>query len=136
MNKAAEKKILVVEDEEPLRRILADELLEAGFQVVEAKNGAEGLEVAIAEKPDLILLDIVMPKMDGMNMLKRLRKHKWGKSVKVILLTNLENDSGKTIEAARYGVYEFMVKSRWKMKGVISYIRSKFHLDDIPVIVK
>ncbi len=131
MNKAADKKILIVEDEEPLRRILGDELLEAGFQVVEGKNGEEGLEVAINEKPDLILLDIVMPKMDGMNMLKRLRKHKWGKTAKVILLTNLENDSGKTIEAARYGVYEFMVKSRWKMGGVVSYIRSKFHLDDI-----
>jgi two-component system alkaline phosphatase synthesis response regulator PhoP len=128
MTTPADKKILIVEDEEPLRRILAEELAEEGFPVVEARNGEEGLASALEQKPDLILLDIVMPKMDGMNMLKKLRKDKWGKTASVMLLTNLDNDAGKTIEAARFGVYEFLVKSRWKMKEVIKRIKEKFHI--------
>jgi len=126
--KASDRKILVIEDEEPLRRILAEELRDKGFNVFEGKNGEEGFKVAVAERPDLILLDIVMPKMDGMTMLKKLRKDKWGKKASVMLLTNLDNDAGKTVEAARYGVYEFLVKSRWKMKEIMVRIKEKLRV--------
>ncbi len=122
------KKILIVEDEEPLRRVLVEEMLDEGYAVFEGKNGIEGLQAALKEKPDLILLDIVMPKMDGMKMLKNLRKDKWGKKASVILLTNLDNDAGKTLEAAKYGVYEFLIKARWKLKEVKARIREKLHI--------
>lgn len=56
------------------------------FHALGAKDGEEGLELALKEKPDLILLDVIMPKMDGMTMMKKLRKDNWGKKVPIILL--------------------------------------------------
>ncbi len=83
------KKILIVEDEAPLRAILKDNLLYEGFAVIEARDGKEGLSLAKKEKPDLILLDILMPKMDGITMMEKLRKERWGRNIPIILLTNL-----------------------------------------------
>jgi two-component system alkaline phosphatase synthesis response regulator PhoP len=86
------KKILVVEDELAYLKLLNSQLTEKGYQVIEAINGKIGLEKAKSENPDLILLDIRMPVMDGMAMLDALRKEEAGKKTKVIMLTNLEPD--------------------------------------------
>ncbi len=86
------KKILVVEDELAYLKLLNSQLTEKGYQVIEAINGKIGLEKAKSENPDLILLDIRMPVMDGMAMLDLLRKEEAGKKTKVIMLTNLEPD--------------------------------------------
>src|SRR3954469_11158405 len=87
------QKILIVEDEEPMAVTLADNLVNAGFlEPLRAHNGDEGLKMALSELPDLILLDIVMPKADGMTMLKKLRADINSKNLKVILLTNLTAD--------------------------------------------
>src|SRR3990167_306592 len=86
------KKILVVEDELAYLKLLHDQLTAKGYEVLEAKNGKAGLEMAKNEKPDLILLDIRMPIMDGMTMLGLLRQDENGKNTKVIMLTNLEPD--------------------------------------------
>ena len=75
------KKILIVEDEEDMLRALVDELGHEGFETLEAKNGKEGLSIALKERPDLILLDILMPEMDGMAVMKHLRGDVWGKKV-------------------------------------------------------
>ena len=84
------KKILIVEDDEPIIFSLSKKLeLFKTVKVLCARNGEEGLSMALVEKPDLILLDIVMPEMDGIEMLRRLRKNDWGKTVKVIILSNL-----------------------------------------------
>jgi CheY-like chemotaxis protein len=87
------KKILVVEDELAYLKLLKTQLTEKGFEVTEAVNGKEGLEKAKTEHPDLILLDIRMPVMDGMTMLDLLRKEEATKKMKVIMLTNLEPDN-------------------------------------------
>lgn len=86
------KKILVVEDEIAYLKLLNSQLTEKGYTVIEAINGEKGLEMAKKENPDLILLDIRMPVMDGMVMLDLLRKEEMGKKTKVIILTNLELD--------------------------------------------
>lgn len=86
------KKILVVEDELAYLKLLNDQLSKRGYDVIEAKDGKEGLTLAKDMRPDLILLDIRMPVMDGIAMLDELRKDEYGKSVKVIILTNLEPD--------------------------------------------
>ena len=86
------KKILVVEDELAYLKLLHSQLTKKGYEVIEAKNGKEGLEKAKSDKPDLILLDIRMPVMDGMTMLGLLRKQETDKKAKVIMLTNLEPD--------------------------------------------
>lgn len=91
------KKILVVEDELAYLELLKARLDEEGYEVEAAVNGKEGLEKAKEWKPDLVLLDIRMPVMDGMTMLGLLRKEEVGRNMKVILLTNFEPD-GKIIE--------------------------------------
>lgn len=118
------KKILIVEDETSLRNALRDKLGLEGFIVLEAKNGEEGLDVALRDHPDLILLDIIMPKMDGLTMLKKLREDVWGKNTKVILLTNL-SDNEKVSEALLQGSYDYLVKSDWKIGDVVAKIRAR-----------
>jgi DNA-binding response OmpR family regulator len=86
------KKILIVEDELAYLKLLNSQLTGKGYAVIEASNGKSGLEAAKKEKPDLILLDIRMPVMDGMTMLELLRKQETDKKAKVIMLTNLEPD--------------------------------------------
>ena len=65
------KTILIVEDEVPMIKALVDKFRREGFAVLEAGDGEDGLKIAMEKRPDLILLDIVMPKMDGMDMMKR-----------------------------------------------------------------
>ncbi len=86
-----QKRILLVEDEAPLRRIFSQRLQKRGFQVLEASGGLEGLEIALKKIPDLILLDIIMPGMNGLTMLRKLRKVHQGKNIPVIILSNVEN---------------------------------------------
>lgn len=82
----------IVEDDASERNALRDELTLKGFSVLEAKDGEEGLEIALREYPDLILLDIRMPKMNGMAMLHKLRQDTWGKKTPVIILTNYDTN--------------------------------------------
>lgn len=115
------QQILLVEDEVSLRQILAEKLRIEKFSVLEASNGKEGLELSLERHPDLILLDIVMPVMDGLSMLQELRKDEWGSNVPVILLTNL-NDSTKEFESMEMGAFGYLVKADWKIDDVIAKI--------------
>ena len=118
------KTILIVEDEQDLREALADKLTREAFTVLEAKNGKEGLDKALGEHPDLILLDIVMPEMDGMTVLRKLREDTWGKTVPVILLTNLSATEESIIEEmVKYAPSHYLVKSDWKIKDVVEKIK-------------
>ena len=118
------KTILIVEDEEPLQLVLNDVLAVEGYNVLEAKDGLEGLEVATKEHPDLILLDILMPKMGGLEMLKKLREDEWGKKVPVIVLTNL-SDNEDVAKAMEGDVFEYFVKTDIKIDEVIKRIKEK-----------
>lgn len=84
------KKILVVEDDLSYQHLLKDQLIKNGYEVIITTCGNEGLELSKKHRPDLILLDIKMPKMDGMEMLTELRKDIKGKIIPVIILTNIE----------------------------------------------
>ena len=118
------KTILIIEDERSLREALRDKLTREGFSTLEAKNGEEGLDVALREHPELILLDIVMPVMDGMTMLKQLRENAWGKNVKIIILTNL-SDIEKIADSVKNEVYDYLVKTDWKLEDVVTKIRER-----------
>ena len=123
------KRILIVEDEQDIREALVDKLTREGFETLEAKDGVEGLESALKEHPDLILLDIVMPKMDGMTMMKKLREDQWGGSVPIILLTNLSATDEKIIK----GMVEdepayYLVKSDWKIKDVVQKVKETLEM--------
>ena len=85
-----------------------------GLIVHEAENGREGLDAALELHPQLILLDVIMPGMNGMDMLKELRRDEWGQSASVVLLTNLGET--ESIENARkFGVENYLVKSDWSL---------------------
>ena len=115
------KKILIVEDEPSMMRILSEKLTEESFEVLETKNGKEGLDTALKIHPDLILLDIVMPVMDGMTMLRKLREDVWGKDARVLILTNLSN--GTVADAVEQGVHEYLVKADWKLEDVVKKVK-------------
>lgn len=117
------KSILVIEDERQLRGALRDFLVQNGFSVLEADNGEVGLDVATREHPNLILLDIVMPKMDGMTMLQLLRDDPWGKAVPVIILTNLSaSDEKRNQSVAELLPSFYLVKSDWKLENLLEKI--------------
>lgn len=119
--------ILIVEDEPQVIRLLSEHLYEAGFLIVKAMDGKEGLKKSLNEKPDLILLDIILPKMDGLTMLKKLRQDKWGKDAKVIILTNLSD--GATVDTAlQNGVYDFLVKADWKLADVVRKVKERMEV--------
>lgn len=116
--------VLIVEDESDLRQLLRTKIESEEFNVLEAENGKVGLETALAQHPDVILLDIVMPIMDGLSMLKDLRQNDWGKSVPVIILSNL-SEVEKISAGMEENVYDYLVKSDWEPDDVIDLIRKK-----------
>lgn len=119
------KTILIVEDEEVLSNVLKAEVEKAGYGVLTANDGEQGLQLALKEHPDLILLDIVTPKMDGLTVLRELRKDEdWGKKAEVILLTNVI-DEESVAQAIEQGAFEYIAKSSVKMKDIVERIKSK-----------
>jgi DNA-binding response OmpR family regulator len=82
-------KIAIVEDDQAISQMYRIKFEAEGYTVETADNGKLGLELAEAMKPDMILLDLMMPEMNGDEMLEKLRKTTWGKSIKVVILTNM-----------------------------------------------
>jgi len=103
------KKILVIDDEPMVIRMATDALTGRGFTVVSAPNGYEGLIAARGENPDLILLDVVMPDLDGHEVLKRLRKDDRTKDIPVIHLSAV-GDFDKQLEAMQDGSADYITK--------------------------
>lgn len=122
------KKILIVDDDATSQQALTDKLTKSQFEVLAAVNGKDGLKMALKEKPDLILLDLVMPVMDGMTMLSKLREDKWGKTAKVIILSNL-SDAEKVSAAVQKGTYDYLVKVDWKLEDIINKIKRQLEIE-------
>ena len=119
------KTILIVEDDRALSLTLKDNFEKEGFNIILAKDGVEGLKFALEQKPDLILLDIVMPNMDGMTMMRKLRDDVRGKKVPIILLTNLEADDAIMKGIIRDEPSYYLVKANWKMEDVIEKVKER-----------
>lgn len=118
------KVILVVEDDTPLLNALKEKLSDAGFTVLGAKNGEDGLASALSGHPDLIVLDILMPKMDGLEMLKKMREDAWGKNVPVMILTNLSDD-GSIAHQMTEETFDYIIKSDIKIEAVVEKVKAK-----------
>jgi DNA-binding response OmpR family regulator len=127
MDTGPRKKILIVEDEIHLLDVLRDEFAQAGFEVFKARDGEEGYAQALEKRPDLILIDILMPKMDGLTMFKKLREHEELKKTPGIILTNV-NDSATISSALESGAYDFLVKSDWEPKSLVARVKEKLAL--------
>ena len=103
------KKILIIEDDEFLRALIVRKLIKEGFEAIEADDGEEGIIKAKTEKLDLILLDLVLPKMDGFDVLERIKKDPISAKVPVIILTNL--DQKDNVKKTNGLVVDYLIKA-------------------------
>lgn len=116
------KKILLVEDDDALASVYQTRLQAEGFEMKRVPNGEEALATTIAFKPDLILLDVMMPKVSGFDVLDILRNTPETSNVKVIMLTALNQDSDKQ-RALDLGVDDYLVKSQVVIADVVDRIK-------------
>lgn len=116
-------KLLLVEDDMALRDIYSTRFLAEGYEVATASDGEQALTVAVKEKPDLILLDIMMPKISGFDVLDILRTTPETKSSKIIIMTALSQpadvEKGKTL-----GADEYLVKSQVTLTDVVEKVKA------------
>ena len=115
-------KILVVEDDTELRSAIATSLSAAGFEVLEAVDGEAGAKLALKEHPDVTLLDIMMPKLNGHETLKKIRNDPWGVKAKVIFLSAL-SDAENIVHAVEGGSEEYIVKSHTSLKEIVNKVK-------------
>lgn len=116
------EKILFIEDELALQKTLGELLREGGYEVVSALDGEVGLRLAKEASPDLILLDLILPKIHGLDVLRRLKEDPDTKNIPVIVLTNLEEieDVEKAVEL---GATTYLVKARYSLEEVMEKVK-------------
>jgi len=120
------KTILLVEDDEQLRRAISDKLADEGFRVREARDGEAGLMTALKEQPDLILLDLMLPKRDGISVLEELRRDSWGQRAKVFIITVLNETDERRARAKTLHALEYIDKSNYQIEDVVQKVREAF----------
>lgn len=104
------KKILIVEDDKTILSMYTSKFEGEGFEVVGAESGSDGLELARKEKPDLIMLDIILPGLDGFTVLKELKDDKKTAKIPVVMLTNLSTDEDRK-KGEKMGATDYLVKA-------------------------
>lgn len=116
------KTILFIEDESALQKTFSDTLSQEGYEIISALDGEIGLRLAKEKKPDLILLDIILPKINGFEVLKELKANPKTKDIPVIVLTNLEgmDDIDKAIEL---GATTYLIKAQYSLEEVVEKIK-------------
>ncbi|MBI5046074.1 MAG: response regulator [Candidatus Niyogibacteria bacterium] len=127
MSKENNKKILIVDDDPQIVKALSDHLAREGYLVETAINGEDGLKKAKAFHPDLMLLDIIMPKMDGITMLKLVREDPAMSSIPAIVLTNLQTEEGvaRSIEA---GSTTYLIKVDYSLAELSDVIKKTLNI--------
>lgn len=117
-----EQKILIVEDSEPLRKVLAEKLQNEKFVVLEASGGREGAKIALEQKPDLIITDIVMFPVDGLDMIKEIRESALSeKVVPIIALTN-QNSAEEAKRLKHLNITLYLVKAETSLTEVVKHV--------------
>ena len=116
------KKILIVEDDEDFIFILEKKFTMEGFSIIKAKDGKEGINAAKEKKPDLILSDMLMAKMDGMEMTKKIRK--FDAAVPIIFLTNVKNEQ-YTPQMQKSGNFDYLIKSNTRINEIVKKCKEK-----------
>jgi DNA-binding response OmpR family regulator len=116
-------KILIVEDEKMLIEMYRDRFIQEGFEVVLAHSAEEGIEVALKERPDLILLDILLPRKNGIGFLGELREHPEIASTKVVAFSNYDNLATKK-EALELGAKAYLIKTNYTPQEIVTKVKS------------
>ena len=122
MEEKSKQKVLIVEDEATLQKALQEVLTAEGYGVLSALDGLRGIEMAKEENPDLILLDIILPKMDGFEVLKELKSGEKTKLIPVIILTNL-SDISDIQKSLDLGATTYLVKADFSLEDVIKKVK-------------
>ncbi len=118
------KKILVVDDSRDMSKVMSEMLIFKGYDTIVKMNGRSAITAALAEHPDLILLDLNMPDLSGFEVLRELRKDSWGKTAKVLMLTAADgvNDIPPDIGLSSN---DYLIKSIWGIEEVEKKVRQK-----------
>lgn len=120
-NFSLKKKILLIEDEKILAEMYHDKFSKAGFKVIVAFDSREGLKLAQTEEPDLIILDILLPKEDGIQFLTWLKKYPKISSIPVVVFSNYDDPNTKE-EAKKLGVKEYLIKANYTPRKIVEKI--------------
>ncbi len=118
------KKVLIIDDDVIFQKLISEELKKNGYEVASALNGEIGLEQVYAEKPDLILLDIKMPKMDGMEFLKRLQIDKSEHEKIPVLITSNLMTMDNISEGVSMGIRGYIVKSNESLDTILKEVEA------------
>lgn len=117
-------KVAIIEDDQAISQMYRIKFEGEGFEVETAENGKVGLELAESMKPDIILLDLMMPEMNGDEMLEKLRKTTWGKSIKVVILTNMgEQEIPESVK--KQGVSAVILKADMTPRQVADLVKKQ-----------
>ena len=128
MNK---QKIIIIEDDEILSKVLCTDLADAGFNALPAFDGESGLKLVRSEKPDLVLLDLIIPKKHGLEILEEIKKMPDTRGIPVIILTFLGDD--ETIKKSlRLGAEDYLVKSSHALAEIVERVKNFFAQEQRP----
>ena len=119
--------ILVVEDDEDLLSLITKKLTVEGFKVMAAATGQQALDYLTKQKPALVLLDILLPDIDGLSILNEIATQPKTKDLPVIILSNLA-DQGSIEQASAIGQYEYLVKTKTDLNEVVKKIKEKLNI--------
>lgn len=117
------KTILFIEDEEALQKSISTVLQKDGYKVLSAMNGETAVKYAREEKYDLVLLDLILPKLNGFEILKELKENEEKKSIPVLIVTNLET-SADIQKALDLGATNYLVKSNYDLDEIVKKIKT------------
>jgi len=115
--------ILLIEDDQVLIEMYTEKFRKEGFHFLVAKNGEEGLKTALHKHPDLILLDILMPKMNGAQVLSKLREDSWGTRVPVIVLTNVDEYNDMVMNIAENKPEYYLIKAENAPEDIVKVVK-------------
>jgi len=121
-----ESLVLIVEDDTNIQNLYKDALEFSGLKVMLANNGKEGVDLALEHHPELILADLMMPEMNGHQMMEKIRSDSWGRKAKVIFLTNF-TDPETVFHSIKLKPEEFIVKAHTDVKEVVNQVRTAIH---------
>ena len=116
------KVVFIVEDDPILLKMYTEKFTFEGYKVLSARDGEEALKLALSEKIDVVLLDIMLPKMSGTDFLEKLRENPKGKDIQVVALTNLAEEEERQ-KALNLGVKEYLVKAMQTPEQVVEKVK-------------
>ena len=116
------KRILIIEDDKFLRELIAKKILKEGYEVFEAADGIEGLAKTKEVKPDLILLDLILPVVDGFEVLSQLKKEPTLSSIPVIILSNL-GQKEDVEKGLKLGAAGYLIKAHFELDEIIERVK-------------